>query len=113
MLLLFKHLNMVRYTIILFYFIIFLDISFSLESTESISMYYGMEVRSDLYIKPHPDFNPPSPDSISYVNKNDPYPNLPKIPFNVAATVVVTGLIIQTYCFYYTEPVGWWPLWPF
>ena len=49
----------------------------------------------------------------SYVNKNDPYPNLPKIPFNVAATIVVTGLIIQTYCFYYTEPVGWWPLWPF
>jgi len=31
----------------------------------------------------------------------------------VALTIVVTGLMIQTYCFYYQEPVGWWPLWPF
>ena len=108
-----KYLNIVRYTIIVLYFIIYINISFSLEANESISMYYGMEVRSDLYIKPHPDFKPPLPETLNYLNKDDPYPNLPRIPFNVALTIVVTGLMIQTYCFYYQEPVGWWPLWPF
>ena len=111
MLFLLQYSNLIRCLIILLYFIVFLNVSFSLEESEPISsIYYGTEVRSDVYIKPHPDTKPPIIESLdSLKEETSSSNNLPKIPFNVAITIVATGLIIQTYCFYYQDPVGWWP----
>jgi hypothetical protein len=75
-------------------------------------------MKPDSYIEPEPQktFNKvnfpinESLNSLKEVTNEDPYPNLPRIPFNVAATLVITGLIIQTYCVYHQEPVGWGPI---
>ena len=116
-----KYINIIRYVIIISYFILYLNISSSLEANESISIYYGMEVRSDVYIKPHPDFQPPLIEALNSLYDEHPwgkdYPMAHKIlieNFHISYPIAIAVLTIQFYHYYYTEPVGCSNLlWPF